>query len=156
MAVTYTTAAQHASWGVDLAGLSGVAITTAGISIESISETFENPKEMLLNSQGTPIGFAIGIAPKHSVTISGEMTAVNDFSGILASTFTAVVAAASAEASIGATVLTDGPFGMNDDGDFYMDNPTIERSRGAWAKFSCVFERWNSGGTTITGAATNS
>lgn len=150
MAVSYTTAALGASWGVDLAGLGGTTITTTGISIESISEAWENPKEMLLNSQNTPIGFANDIAPKHTVTISGEMT-VQDFTGILASSFATAITKATAEASIGATVLTDGPFGMNDDGDFYLDAPTIERNRGAWAKFSCTFERWASGTTTITG-----
>jgi hypothetical protein len=150
MAIAYTSAALGASWGVDLAGLSGTPITTTGISIETISETWENPKELLLNSQGTPIGFANNIAPKHTVSISGEMT-VQDFTGILASSFATAVAKASAEASIGATVTTNGPFGMDDDGDFYLDAPTLERSRGAWAKFSCTFERWASDTTTITG-----
>lgn len=133
MAVAYVDRTDSAQWGV-------IASET-GISVESHSQTWEDPKQMFYDNIGQETGFAHNINYKHSVTISGEVTTE---AGLLAATFGAAVSI-----SVGADTTTNAQndvFGVSGEttntGDFYMDSPTIEQSRGAWKKFSCTYERW--------------
>ena len=142
MAIAYVDAASTASWGIDLAGLGGTTITTSGISIDTIGEAFANPSEYLMDSQNRKIGKAINIDETHTVSISGEITGTVGTTGILGSLFATAVTLAGAEAAIGATLIaTAGTFGIADTGDFYLENPSLDRSRGVWAKFSADFVR---------------
>lgn len=124
---------------VDRTGVSqwGVIAAEAGISVESHSQTWEDPKQMFYDNIGQETGFAHNINPKQTVTISGEITAT---SGLLAEAFGVGVTL-----SYGADETTNAQndlFGVAATGDFYMDSPTIEQSRGGWKKFSCTYERW--------------
>ena len=123
------------------AALGGGTITTSGISIDTISEAFANPSEYLMNSQNQKIGKAINIDETHTVSISGEITAAIP-TGITGSVFATAITFITCEAAIGATLIgTTGTFGITDSGDFYLDSASLDRSRGAWAKFSADFVR---------------
>lgn len=139
MAIAYTTAATGATWGATQGSVSGIIL-------ESHSQSYENPKEMLMNSSGTPVGFAINIAEKHTVTLSGEITGTIGTTGVLGGGFATAVTFANI-ANVGGTSVAGWCTGT---GDFYIDAPSIESSRSSWKKFSCNFERW----PAITGNAT--
>jgi len=139
MAIVYTTAATGATWGATQGSITGIIL-------ESHDQDYENPKEMLESSVGTPIGFAIGIKEKHMIALSGEITGTIGTTGVLGGGFATAVTFANI-ANVGGTSQTGWVAGS---GDFYLDAPKISSSRSGWKKFSCNYERWPS----ITGNAT--
>lgn len=138
MAIAYTSAAANATWGATQGSITGIIL-------ESHDQDFENPKELLENSGGTPIGFAINIKEKHMISMSGEINGTVGTTGVLGGGFATAVTFANI-ANVGGTSVTGWVAGT---GDFYVDAPRISQSRSAWKKFSCNFERWPS----ITGNA---
>lgn len=129
MAVAYVDRTGVEQWGVIAA--------ESGISIDTHTQTWENPKQMFLNNLGQETGFAHNINPKQTVTISGEVTATT---GLLAEVF-----GAACTLSVGADETTNAQndlFGMAATGDWFMDSPSIEQSRSGWKRFSCTYERW--------------
>ena len=106
----------------------GIVSAETGINVGSFSESFENPKEYLLDRFGGRVGFATDYDKSSTCSITGETSTAA----------TAVMAVAQATATTIAN-QTDG-YGVTT-GDNYLDSIELSQDRGAWMTASLSFTR---------------
>lgn len=98
----------------------GVTSAEAAINVESVEQTWNNPKDYALDRYGGRVGYATNYDPDSTVTVSGEVSTAA-LTGVFGAAWATGLTIANATSGFGVTT-----------GGWYLENLSITQNRGGF------------------------